>query len=113
MRNNDDVSGYITRVTEGLPVIGYIERLSAAERLLERVMLGLRLCNGFDLASAETECGYTLSEIAGEAVTVLCEQELLAWEGDNLRLTPTGFPVANLVMRRLMAAREHESLTRM
>ena len=88
----------------GQPVISYAERLSARQQLLERVMLGLRLSGGFHLPRAEAECGCTLHEIAGEAAAALCAEQLLEWQGEVLRLTSTGYPLANQVVSRLMAA---------
>lgn len=108
-RNCRDATTYVTRLAAGQPVIEYVERLSAGERLLERVMLGLRLCAGFDLAAAEAACGCSLAAIAGTAVAALETENLLAREGDLLRLTSTGFPLANQVVSRLMLAREAHS----
>ena len=105
-RNTADLLAYIARSTQGLPVIGYMERLSARQRLLERVMLGLRLRGGFRLPPAEVECQCRLEDIAGEAVAALGDAQLLEQHGEVLRLTATGYPLANQVVQRLMAAGE-------
>ena len=103
-RNSADTEYYIDRLYAGLPVIEYAERLSAHHRLLERVMLGLRLRDGFHLASAEDDCGCSLREVAGDALATLCAQQLLEQAGEILRLTPNGYRLANLVVSRLMLA---------
>ena len=102
-RNEDDPGAYADRLLGGAPAVRYVERLSAPSRLLERVMLGLRLCEGFDLAAAEAECGCTLQALAAGAMSELTDRGLLARDGDRLRLTPTGFPLANQVVAELMA----------
>jgi oxygen-independent coproporphyrinogen-3 oxidase len=110
-RNRTEPVEYVTRISADLPVIAYCERLAAAERLLERVMLGLRLREGFDLAEAERECGVTLHEVAGTTVAALTGEGLLMREGVTLRLTSAGFPLANQVVARLMAGSiGHEDL---
>ncbi len=103
-RNSADTGYYIARQHVGLPVIDYAERLSARGRLLERVMLGLRLRDGFHLPSAENACGCTLHAIAGDALAALTAQHLLEQAGEMLRLTPGGSRLANQVVSRLMSA---------
>ena len=102
-RNTADVAAYLARVQAQETAVEYAERLSAAERLLERVMLGLRLRDGFDLAEAEADCGCTLDALAHATVDALQHEGLLALLGGHLRLTSTGFPLANMVVSRLMA----------
>jgi len=105
-RNEEDIGRYACRVAAGGTAVGYAERLSAPARLLERVMLGLRLCAGFDLAAAEAECGCTLQALAGGTVRALIEQGLLARDDSRLCLTPAGYPLANQVVAQLMACME-------
>lgn len=105
-RNTTDVAEYAARALAGRPVTAYLERLSAPARLLERVMLGLRLRAGFNLADAETDCGCMLTALAGDAERQLQEEGLLARDGAILRLTPAGYPLANAVVTRLMTAAE-------
>lgn len=109
-RNVEDVGAYADRIENGGAVVAYAERLSAPARLLERVMLGLRLRDGFDLAAAEAECGGALQALAGDAVSALIDQGLLARNGDQLRLTPAGFPLANQVVAQLMAHAERRKV---
>lgn len=101
-RNLDDAAEYVQRLDAARPVVAYAERLSAHARLLERVMLGLRLRNGFDLEEAETACGCRLLDIAGAAFEAAQRDSLLAVNGTHLRLTDIGYPIANTVVARLM-----------
>ena len=102
-RNTAVVSDYIHRLAAGLPVIDYLERLASQHRLLERVMLGLRLRGGFDLTEAEEECACRLADIAPRALADLQQQRLLEVDGRVLRLPSQGFHSANDVVARLMA----------
>ena len=101
-RNVEEAAGYTERLSAGRSAIIYAERLSARARLLERVMLGLRLCEGFDLAETEAACGVRLREVAGAALAAAQRDGLLAYNGQVLCLTPTGYPLANMVVARLM-----------
>jgi oxygen-independent coproporphyrinogen III oxidase len=101
-RNAAGVADYTARAGAIGTAVAYAERLSARERLLERVMLGLRLRAGFAVDEAEAACGVTLEDVAGHAVARLQAEGLLAYEGAVLRLTDTGWPVANSVTARLM-----------
>lgn len=103
-RNEEDVGVYTGHVAHGGTAVGYAERLSAPARLLEQVMLGLRLREGFVLAAAEAACACTLQALTGGTISALIEQGLLAQDGDRLRLTPAGFPLANQVVAQLMAS---------
>lgn len=103
-RNTPDAAEYADRAANGRPVVCYSERLRGPERLLERVMLGLRLRAGFKLPAAEAACGCRLAEIAGPALDALRADGLLEMDGAVLRLTPAGYPLANAVLARLMAA---------
>ncbi len=108
-RNERSVEQYVTRLADGRSAIAYVERLSAPERLLEQVMLGLRLRAGFDLVAAESACGCALAQIAGPALAHLVETGLLEQADGWLCLTPRGYPLANRVVTRLMAALERRA----
>jgi coproporphyrinogen III oxidase-like Fe-S oxidoreductase len=102
-RNTPDAAVYTARAAQGQPVVCYSERLRAGECLLERVMLGLRLHGGFALDAAERACGCRLAAVAGTALDALLAEGWLEEDGTTLRLSPAGFPLANMVVARLMA----------
>ena len=56
-RNLTDPGRYVTAAIEGLPVEAEGEDLPAETRLRERIMLGLRLREGFDLEAAAASLG--------------------------------------------------------
>ncbi len=97
-RNEADAARYIARMREYGTATVYAERLATQSRLLERVMLGLRLRDGFSLAEAETECGVALSN---KALQQLADAGMLECDGGNIRLSKRGFPLANDVVARL------------
>ena len=107
-RNSTDTAYYIARQHAVLPSIEYAERLSARRRLLEQVMLGLRLRDGFHLTAAEVDCGCSLRGITGDVLTSLYKEQLLEQKDEILRLTTGGYQLANQVVSRLMAAAERE-----
>jgi oxygen-independent coproporphyrinogen-3 oxidase len=98
-RNTAGVAAYTARGAADAPVIDYVERLAPRPRLLERVMLGLRLRAGFDLHAAEAACGATLAE--DDTLDTLVAEGWLARNGPNICLTPAGAHVANQVLARL------------
>ncbi len=101
-RNMHDTAEYVQRLKEVRGAIEYAERLSARARLLERVMLGLRLYNGFNLAEAEAEYGCRLCDVAPVALAAAQRTGLLCYDGQHICLTHTGYPMANTVVSRLM-----------
>lgn len=103
---NAGEADYVARLLAGTSAVCHVERLAAPRRLLERVMLGLRLTEGFDLAEAEAACGNTLAALAGNTLTTLIADGWLEQSGTRLRLTPAGFSLANTVVTQLMAAVE-------
>jgi len=98
-RNVNGAGDYAERIAGGMPAVSFTERLSGQSRLLEHVMLGLRLCEGFDLAAAEAECG---CELRSGSLGALIDGGLLMRNGNRLCLTPAGYPLANQVVARLM-----------
>jgi oxygen-independent coproporphyrinogen-3 oxidase len=105
-KNEEQIRRYITRINESNSAVTYVERLSAKERLLERVMLGLRLEQGFDLRHAETECDCRLMDLAGDEVATLQDEGFISLSHHTLKLTAKGYPLANMITTRLMLAGE-------
>jgi oxygen-independent coproporphyrinogen-3 oxidase len=92
---------------------GYVDRLGAFERTVERVglresfeealFLGLRLAEGVDVRSLRAEFGPMLDEVE-DALAEVEEAGLLVRQGDALRLTQAGRMVSNEVFSRLLIA---------
>ncbi|MGI8575125.1 MAG: hypothetical protein ACR2MA_07220, partial [Egibacteraceae bacterium] len=84
---------YIRAAAEAETTTAGEELLDAAQRRTERLMMGLRLTAG--VARAEVE------PIDERQAAVLSVGGLLADDGERLRLTARGRPVAGAIMRRL------------
>lgn len=83
------------RLGRGEKPIAGRERLSAAERTLERLMLGLRTAEGVDLAALSAELGDDLAAVNRDLLDRLAAEELLRTEGDRLVPTRAGLAVAD------------------
>jgi putative oxygen-independent coproporphyrinogen III oxidase len=80
------------RLHEGLSPRAGEERLTADQRRLERVMLGLRLAEGLPAAG-----------LAQEGVKQMCGEDLLAAAGERVVLTLRGRLLADRVVRAVAA----------
>lgn len=94
-RVNDPIE-YIARSRENDTIAGN-EVLDKDRKLGERIILGLRLCDGIDIAKLEAECGVNVSDIYGDAIRDLKQKGLLD-AGSRLALTEKGLLLANEAM---------------
>jgi len=78
--------------------------LSAAERLEEMLMMGLRLREGVALAAIAGETGAGLADqIDAAALSRLTEGGFLTFDADRLRTTPAGRLRLDAVLGELLA----------
>jgi putative oxygen-independent coproporphyrinogen III oxidase len=75
--NTRSVSEYIALIKGGNPAREGKERVSPTQRLEERVMLGLRLREGFDLDEIGRECGLDAQELLEPALSRMIESGVL------------------------------------
>ncbi|MGH6949576.1 MAG: radical SAM family heme chaperone HemW [Vitreimonas sp.] len=91
---------YVDAVREnGVGWIGEA-RLTGAESADEMLLMGLRIDEGVDLVRVESVRGSSLNR---QALAWLAEQGLVVREGDRVRLTRSGRPVANRIALELTA----------
>jgi oxygen-independent coproporphyrinogen-3 oxidase len=89
-RNLIDPARYVAAATSGAPVEAERETLDPETRLRERLMLGLRLLEGMDLAAAEADLGIQVwTPARRRAADRLVGQGRLAIDGDRLRVPPS------------------------
>lgn len=69
-----------------------------AQRMFERVMMGLRMVRGMDAARFARDFGAQAEEIWPSSLTRLSDGGLLERKGERLRLTPRGMQVMNGVL---------------
>ncbi len=75
--NEPDLAGWLQALERGAPPPRETESLTPQQRLLERVMLGLRTTDGIDVAGCVAELGLDLQRMAGEHAERLAAQGLL------------------------------------
>lgn len=86
-RNLPEPGRYLEAVRAGKPIELTVEPLSREARLRERIMLGLRLADGFDLARAAEETGaLAWTSERSRAAERLVGRGRLVVEGDRLRV---------------------------
>ncbi|MBI4602987.1 MAG: radical SAM family heme chaperone HemW [Planctomycetes bacterium] len=101
--NAKDLDGYVRGLRErGVPP-RLEERLGEAERLNEHILLRLRTADGLSLRGFRERAGRSLEEHSGGRLGQLVSRELLAADGDRIRLTLEGLCVADRIIAELMA----------
>lgn len=100
--NHKSVTTYIRRVLAGESPVAERESLDAPARARERLVFGLRRLEGVDAGSFETETGYSIETLAGEAVRRYVDRGLLEWSGRRLRLTRDGLLVSDALWPDLL-----------
>jgi putative oxygen-independent coproporphyrinogen III oxidase len=85
---------YVEAALSGRSTTAGAEVLDELARVRERLMLGLRLAEGVDLA--------TIAPLDEAQLGVLCRAGLVRVEATRLRLADAGWPLANAVIARLL-----------
>lgn len=110
-RNTPSLDRYLRLRVEGAsaaldregPFVSVIEPLDADVVLRERLMLGLRLAEGVDLAALERETGARASTRERDrAIARWAAKNALVIEGARLRLAKTSWLIADAVIRDLL-----------
>jgi oxygen-independent coproporphyrinogen-3 oxidase len=89
-QNHRSTTTWIRRVLTGEDAIGDREQLDPEASARERLILGLRQIEGLDVAAFETQTGFALASLGGEALNNLQNQSLLELKNGTLRLTHEG-----------------------
>lgn len=101
-RNLIDPSRYMRAALDGLGDVDNEEPLSPVTRLRERIMLGLRLRDGFDLAEAVSDLGEPVwTDARRKAVDVLSARGRLEVEGTRLRIPKRAWVLADGIAAEL------------
>jgi oxygen-independent coproporphyrinogen-3 oxidase len=86
-KNARDPRQYMRLATEGAATEAEVEALDPETRLRERIMLGLRLTDGFDIAQAASDLGIDpLGPDRRRAIDKLVRRRALEVEGTRLRV---------------------------
>ncbi|WP_286829340.1 MULTISPECIES: radical SAM family heme chaperone HemW [Kordiimonas] len=80
------------------------EPVSAEDRFIETIMMGLRLKDGINLKGLEDRLGVGAKSIVdfGAAADLVASGHLL-YDGETLRLSPNGRPLLNFILGKLIA----------
>ena len=107
--NHRSVTTWIKRVRTGQSPIADSEELSPEERARELVMLGLRRCEGIDLAEFRERTGFDFRQLAAESLSRHLRHGLLEEAGGHVRLTREGQFLADTVVADFLSPLGWES----
>ena len=93
--NHRSTTTYLRRVLGGQSPVADAEELDAENRARERLVFGLRRLEGLDRHAFQEATGHALEALGGDALRRFCDQGLLEWQGDQLRLTRRGLLVSD------------------
>ncbi len=77
--------------------------IDAADRLIEMVLMGLRMQEGISLSAIEAETGISFRDAYRENLADLIDSGVISSNNDHLRATPEGRPVLNAVLAKLLS----------
>lgn len=87
-KNIADISEYIRRSEDGVPLIGFTEKLSPIRRARETAAVKIRTKEGIDFNWFEEKTGYDFMELEKKAVQELLQKDLIKYRKD--KFDPTG-----------------------
>lgn len=93
--NLPDLEGWLAAIEGGGAPPRDEEMLDAEQRLLERVMLGVRTRAGIDLIALRRECGDAAADALLDRASEVVDAGLLILEDDHLRPTLEGMALAD------------------
>ncbi|MBM7623140.1 radical SAM family heme chaperone HemW [Sporohalobacter salinus] len=96
--NLESIGKYINIIDTGKRPIENEERLSREDKIIETIILGLRLKEGISILEFEEEFGESIYNIYNEELTELNEQELIKINSQKISLTEKGMVLANDVL---------------
>jgi oxygen-independent coproporphyrinogen III oxidase len=97
-----DLAAFCRLPADGGSVWREVERLDAESAFRETVIIGLRMLAGVSITELRQRFGLDLCAYYGATLGLLLDQDLLVLQGDRLRLTRKGLPLANRVMAELV-----------
>lgn len=101
-KNVTDRNAYVQAVKNCLVPVGEIQMVEQNEEMFEVVMLGLRLCDGVNLAAFERRFNTDIRVRFKNAIRSGSENGLLVLENGFLKLTDRGMEIQNTVLLKFM-----------
>jgi oxygen-independent coproporphyrinogen-3 oxidase len=93
--NHRSTATWFHRVKAGRSPSQESESLDEEQRARERLVFGLRMLDGIDVAQFESESRRTLASLAGASISRFIEQGMLERHEGRLRLTRNGLLVSD------------------
>jgi len=93
--NHRSTTTYLKRVLAGESPVAESESLPAEDVARERLVFALRRIEGIDRNEFARQTGFQIEPLVGQPLRRFVEQNLLAWDGDHLRLTRAGLLVSD------------------
>jgi len=84
------IKDYMTRIEQGKEATLSFEVLSPEQRLMERIVFGLRLNRGVDIEQVQEECGYDIPKERWDQIGEFVAHGFLSYEQPFLKTTPQG-----------------------
>ena len=100
--NHRSTSTWIKRIREGESAIQESEHLSDRERAIERLIFGLRMVDGINVAAFEASSNCSLHELAGTTIDTHVDRGLMEIDGAMLKLTPAGMMISDSIACELL-----------
>jgi oxygen-independent coproporphyrinogen-3 oxidase len=101
-QNTRSFEVYLDRARRRQSVVTSVERLDAERRARETAMLQLRRASGIERAAFQRQTAWSLDDLAGSALQPFVELGFLIDDGRRVRLSRTGLPVANAILRAVL-----------
>jgi len=95
---------YMEAIARDGSAIHSSEDIAPTVHVRERMMMGLRLEKGVDLAEVAAVTGIDPAVVMGTSLAALAAEDFLVFEGSVVRLTERGLPVSDAVFLRLFEA---------
>lgn len=100
--NERSINVYQNKIQQSLRPIAEHCSISHHVAMEDTMMLGLRLREGVSKHRFADRHGLNIMDVFGSEIESLCEQKLLVWQGDSLRMTEQAWPIANVVFAKFI-----------
>ncbi|MGM0471804.1 MAG: radical SAM family heme chaperone HemW [Bacillota bacterium] len=96
--NLERIPEYISTIEQGELPVAHTQQLSEEDKIVESMILGLRLLEGIKLADFKERFGRSVVDIYDQELEQLTKQGLIELDSDRIALTERGILLANDVL---------------
>ena len=101
-KNEPDIFRYVKNLAQGKLPVADQEQVTAPKRLIEAIMLSLRLSDGLDTQRLLLDYGYDISSVRRKLISQLQDEGDIIQDRDRLRLTTKGMFRSDLIASSLL-----------